>query len=109
MDISRISSGKIQLKKELLDLSEVIRQAAEMNQSIIDAREQKLNITRPSIKFQVKGDFTRLAQVVGNLINNAAKYTVYGETISVTIEQGKGSTDTRHNMLICIFVTMDEA
>ena len=100
LDISRISSGKIQLQNGLLDLAEVIRQAVEMNQPFIDARELTLNMTLPSKTVRLAGDFTRLVQVVGNLINNAAKYTGKGGTISVTIEQGDAISDVRNTVLI---------
>ena len=100
LDISRISSGKIKLKEETFDLSEVIGQAVEVNQHFIDAREQRLNVTLPSKAVRVKGDYTRLAQVVSNLINNAAKYTGNGGTISVTVEQGNGSAGDRSHVLI---------
>jgi PAS domain S-box-containing protein len=100
LDISRICSGKIQLQKEILDLAEVIRQAVETNQSLIEARDHKLSLTLPSKTVRVEGDFTRLVQVVGNLVNNAVKYTGHGGMISVTVEQGDRSPDDRKNVLI---------
>jgi PAS domain S-box-containing protein len=100
LDISRICSGKIQLQKEIVDLSEVIRQAVETNQSLIEARDHKMSLTLPSKTVCVEGDFTRLVQVVGNLLNNAAKYTGHGGMISVSVEQGDGSSDTRNKVLI---------
>jgi CheY-like chemotaxis protein len=59
-----------------------------------------LNVTMPSKTVHLEGDFARLVQVVGNLINNAAKYTGHGGTISVTIEQGDGRSDTKDTVLI---------
>ncbi|MGB7932785.1 MAG: ATP-binding protein [Gammaproteobacteria bacterium] len=100
LDISRICSGKIQLQNEILDLAEVIRQAVETNQPLVEARNHKLSLTLPSKPVRVEGDFTRLVQVVGNLLNNAAKYTGHGGMISVSVEQGDGSSDTRNNVLI---------
>jgi PAS domain S-box-containing protein len=100
LDISRICSGKIQLRKEVLDLAEIIRQAVETNQPLIEVREHKLSLTLPSKSVHVEGDFTRLVQVVGNLLNNAAKYTGYGGLISVTVEQGDGHADTKTSVLI---------
>jgi PAS domain S-box-containing protein len=100
LDISRISSGRIRLQKKILDVAEVIRQAIEMNRLFLDAREQYLNVTMPSKTVHLEGDFARLVQVVGNLINNAAKYTGHGGTISVTTEQGDGRPDTKDTVLI---------
>jgi len=100
LDISRISRGRIRLDKAALDLAEVIRQAVEMNQAFIDAREQTLNVTLPSKTVRLEGDSTRLTQVIGNLINNAAKYTGHGGTISVTVDQGDGSSDTGNSVQV---------
>lgn len=100
LDISRICSGKIQLQNEVLDLAEIIRQAVETNQPLIEAREHKLNLTLPSSSVHVEGDFTRLVQVVGNLLNNAAKYTGHGGLISVTVEQINGHADAKSSVLI---------
>jgi len=100
LDISRISRGRIRLDKKTLDLADVVRQAAEMNEAFIDAREQTLNITLPSKTIRLEGDFTRLTQVVGNLINNAAKYTGHGGTISVTVEHGEARSDAGDSVLI---------
>jgi PAS domain S-box-containing protein len=100
LDISRICSGKIQLQKEVLDLAEIIREAVETNQPLIEAREHKLNLTLPSKLVHVEGDFTRLVQVVGNLVNNAAKYTGHGGMISVTVKQGDGSPDSKNNSVL---------
>ena len=72
----------------------------ETNQSLIEARNHKLSLTLPSKPVRVEGDFTRLVQVVGNLLNNAAKYTGHGGMISVSVEQGDGSSDTSNNVLI---------
>ena len=100
LDISRICSGKIQLQKEVLDLAEIILQAVETNQPLIEAREHKLSVTLPSKSVHVEGDFTRLVQVVDNLLDNAAKYTGDGGVISVIVEQGDGHTDTNNSVLI---------
>jgi len=100
LDISRICSGKIQLQKEVLDLAEIIRQAVETNQPLIDAREHKLSLTMPSKSVHVEGDYIRLVQVVGNLLNNSAKYTAHGGMISVTVALGDGHTDTKGSVLI---------
>jgi signal transduction histidine kinase/CheY-like chemotaxis protein len=100
MDISRISSGRIRLRKGIVDLAEVIKRAVEMNQPFIGAREQKLKVMLPSNAVCLEGDFTRLVQVIGNLINNAAKYTGNSGSISVIMEQSEGRSDTGNSVLI---------
>lgn len=86
LDVSRVSRGKIQLQTSPVDLAEVIQQAVETSQPLIESREHMLNVILPSDPVRVEGDFTRLAQIVSNLINNAAKYTDAGGEISVAVE-----------------------
>lgn len=87
LDISRLSRGKIQLQTLPLDLAAVARQAVETSRPLIDARRHALSVTLPLEPVRVKGDFVRLAQVVSNLLNNAAKYTDAGGRIWLTVEQ----------------------
>jgi CheY-like chemotaxis protein/phosphoglycerate-specific signal transduction histidine kinase len=75
MDVSRINHGQIELKRESLEIRDFINPAIESCQPLIDARRQKFFLTLPKDSLWVEGDRIRLAQVVSNLINNAAKYT----------------------------------
>ena len=86
LDVSRVSRGKINLQKEPVDLVAVVHQAVETSQPLIKSREHTLEMTLPPHKIRVDGDFTRLAQVISNLLNNAAKYTDAGGVISVSVE-----------------------
>ena len=90
LDVSRVSRGKIKLQKELLDLAVVVHQAVETSQPLLESRQHTLNVTLPSRRIRVEGDFTRLAQVISNLLNNAAKYTDAGGTIDLAVEQQIG-------------------
>ena len=83
LDMSRLTWGKINLKQELLSLATVLQRAVESNRPLIDARGQQLTITLPPLGVQVMGDPTRLVQVFGNLLNNAAKYTEAGGHIAL--------------------------
>jgi len=86
LDVSRVSSGKIKLQKAIVDVESVITQAIETTRALIDSRSHQLVVTLPTIPLHVEGDAFRLAQVVANLLNNAAKYTNAGGTISLIAE-----------------------
>lgn len=75
LDVSRVSQGKIQLRMERIQISDVFRLALETTRPLIDSVGHKLTVELPPEAIWVDGDLTRLAQVVANLLNNAAKYT----------------------------------
>ena len=87
LDVSRVSSGKITLQKMELDLAAVVEQAVETSRYVIDSRRHHLTVTLPPDPVHVEGDFIRLAQVVSNLLNNAAKYTDEGGQIGLTVDK----------------------
>ncbi|HEY5897231.1 MAG TPA: PAS domain S-box protein [Burkholderiales bacterium] len=82
LDITRITRGQMQLEKAQVDLAEVVRRAAETLAPAIEASRHELEIDVPQRLF-VHGDLHRLAQIVGNLLGNAARYTPAGGRISV--------------------------
>ncbi len=86
LDISRISRGLIELKKEPLEIRDFIQPALETSQPLIEARRHQLTLSLPAEPLWVEGDRIRLAQVISNLINNAAKYTDEGGLIELTAE-----------------------
>jgi signal transduction histidine kinase len=100
LDVSRVSRGKIQLQRTPLDLAAVVRQAVETSRPLLDARRHHLTVALPSDPVRVDGDFIRLAQVVANLLNNAAKYTEQGGQISVTVEKAVGGRDTAGEAIV---------
>jgi len=76
LDVSRISNGKLILKKSPLDLAVVVREAVEISRPLLDSKGHELTLTMPPDGVLcVEGDATRLTQIVSNLLNNAAKYT----------------------------------
>jgi PAS domain S-box-containing protein len=83
LDVSRITTGKLALKREVVPLADVIRSAIDTVKPLIDARRHVLGVTLPAERVDVDGDATRLAQVFSNLLNNAANYTQPGGRINV--------------------------
>jgi signal transduction histidine kinase/ActR/RegA family two-component response regulator len=87
LDVSRITRGKIQLKRGLIDALGVVTKAVEMTAPLFEQRSQHLELDLPRGPLLVEGDGARLAQVVANLLNNAAKYTEPRGTIHVRLER----------------------
>ena len=83
LDVSRATMGKIDLRRERLDLATAVARAAEMARPMIESRQHKLTIAVPVGALFVEGDPVRMAQVIANLLQNAAKYTDPGGTIEV--------------------------
>jgi signal transduction histidine kinase/ActR/RegA family two-component response regulator len=81
MEVSRITRGKVELRKEHLDVATVIRSAVESSRPLIEASGHQLAISVPVEPVFIDGDLIRLSQVVSNLLNNAAKYMEYGGQI----------------------------
>jgi CheY-like chemotaxis protein len=87
LDVSRINRGKVELRRERIDLEKVIQQAVETNRPLIDAASQHLIAEMPAKAIVVEADPTRLAQVFANLLNNAAKYTERGGEIRLSADR----------------------
>lgn len=75
LDVSRISRGQIDLRREPIELRSVVEQAVDANRPLMSELRHSLSVLLPDSPVWLTGDLTRLAQVVGNLLNNAAKYT----------------------------------
>jgi PAS domain S-box-containing protein len=91
MEVSRISRGKIELRKEPIELAAVVRSAVETSRPFIEAGGHQLALAIPPEPITLEGDFVRLTQVVANLLNNAAKYSDAGGQIWVTVRrEGNG-------------------
>ena len=85
LDVSRISQGKIALKKESVELGRVVTQSVETVRPLIDLRGQRLVLDLPPGPVWLSADPARLAQVLANLLNNAAKYTPEGGRIDLVV------------------------
>jgi len=84
LDVSRITRGKIELKVETVDVAQVVAAAIETSKPNIDAQRHALSLQVPSEPMQLVGDFARVAQILSNVVNNAAKYTPKGGRISLS-------------------------
>jgi PAS domain S-box-containing protein len=87
MDVNRITRGKLDLRKERLELAAVVNVAVETSLPAIEQMGHELTVTLPERPVLIDADPTRLAQVLSNLLNNAAKYSNRGGHIWLTVEQ----------------------
>jgi signal transduction histidine kinase/ActR/RegA family two-component response regulator len=90
LDIARITSNKLELRNERIEVAEVINSAVETSRPLIQQRGHELVITPAPEPIHINGDLVRLAQVISNLLNNAAKYTERGGRIWLTAERSEG-------------------
>ncbi|MGH8220443.1 MAG: ATP-binding protein [Steroidobacteraceae bacterium] len=87
LDISRVARGKVSLHHEVLEIGEIIEQAAETVQPLVREKSQRLIVSKPFAQIYVGGDRARLVQCVGNLLHNAVKYTDPGGEIEVRVQE----------------------
>jgi PAS domain S-box-containing protein len=87
LDVSRITRGKIELRRERIAVSVIVSSAVETARPLIEANQHALTVSLPGEPLFVNGDLTRLAQVVSNLLTNAAKYTPPSGRIEVGAER----------------------
>jgi PAS domain S-box-containing protein len=85
LDVSRISKGKLLLRRERALLATVLHSAVETSRPLFDASRHELSLVLPDPPIHVDADITRLSQVFANLLNNAAKYTPPGGRIAVRV------------------------
>lgn len=100
LDVSRVSCGKIQLQRLRIDLCAVARQAVETSRPLIESRRHHFELLLPDQVIPVDGDFVRLAQLISNLLNNAAKYTDVEGQISLSIETTASGTNPRPEAIV---------
>jgi CheY-like chemotaxis protein len=89
LDVSRVSQGKVELRKERIALSELVKTAVEASEPLISAGRHDLLLDLPNAEVWLNADLTRLSQVVSNLLNNAAKYTSEGGRIVLSVRRDR--------------------
>lgn len=85
LDVARISTGKVELRRRDMDLKDVVATAVETSASLVDQGGHRLTVEVPPRPLPMHADPTRIAQVVSNLLNNAAKYTPEGGRIALKV------------------------
>jgi PAS domain S-box-containing protein len=90
LDVSRITRGKLELRKSQVELAEIVRNALDATRPLIDEAEHQLTVHLPEKPLLLYADANRLTQVLTNLLNNAAKFTPREGRIELTV-QGTGS------------------
>ncbi len=95
MDVARISRGKIELHREVVDLAKIVNQAVETSRPQIDDRHHRLTVSLRDEAIRLEGDPTRLEQIFWNLLNNAAKYSEPGGQIRLTVQREGGEAVIR--------------
>src|SRR5262249_46217255 len=119
LEMSRITRGVIEVRKEPLDLASVLRAAIETSRPLIESAGQTLAITVSADPIPIAGDAVRLTQVFANLLNNASKYTHHGGRIWLSAaiddncaeiavrDDGIGITPSQLQAVFDMFVQVD--
>jgi PAS domain S-box-containing protein len=86
LDVSRLTTGHITLRRQAVDVRDVVAEALESCRRLLDARQHRVTVQLSSDALVVDGDRTRLVQILTNLLNNAAKYTPLNGDISIVTD-----------------------
>ncbi len=89
LDVSRITRGEVRLRKDRIELTAFLQESVELIRYAITARGQEISLSTPPQPIYLDADSTRLDQIFGNLLSNAAKFTPYGGHVWVTVELGE--------------------
>ncbi len=90
LDVSRITTGRVQLRKETIDVKAAVAQSLDATRPLIEERAHEVELNLPDEPLYVEGDMVRLTQVLGNLLTNAAKYMDPRGRITVSAEKTPG-------------------
>lgn len=96
LDASRISRGAIELRRELVSLTGLLREVCESAESVAHERGQRLDLAVPDADLRVLADPARIAQIAGNLVGNALKFSAHGATVEVgLVPAARGGAEIR--------------
>lgn len=85
MDVSRVTRGKIELERKVVDMNALVAHAVEMTRAFIDAKQHSLTVRTPAVPMWVDVDEVRMKQVISNLLHNAARYTPASGVLRITV------------------------
>jgi signal transduction histidine kinase len=95
LDVTRIERGKVELRRTRLDLQELVRRTCEDLRSTFDQARVALRLAGGAGPLWIEADPTRIAQVISNLLQNAAKFTPAAGTVTVSVEAGEATAEVR--------------
>jgi len=95
LDVTRISRGKLELQRARIELGELVRRTVDDQRPLVEARGIELELHAAPEPLWLDGDATRLGQVVGNLLSNAAKFTPHGGRVEVSLGREDGEVVLR--------------
>src|SRR5262249_55342075 len=95
LDTSRISRGKIELRKQVIPVRDALARAADAVSPLARAREQQLSVSSPARPRVVDADRVRLEQILGTLLSNAIKYTPSGGRVDLSADAREGKLEIR--------------
>jgi two-component system, chemotaxis family, CheB/CheR fusion protein len=95
LEATRVARGKLQVERQRIDLSELVRRTSDDHRALLAQHHLVLEVILPERPVWVEGDATRLAQVLGNLLQNAAKFTPGEGSVRVSLEVVHGSAELR--------------
>jgi len=90
LDVARVSRGNVELKKVAIEASEIVARALETVGPLLERKRQQVRVDVPAAGLPVRGDATRLTQVLANLLTNAAKFSEPGQAIEICARGGAG-------------------
>jgi signal transduction histidine kinase len=93
LDVSRIARGRVELRRARLDLADLVRRAGEDHAPLLAAAGIALELDVPKGPVAVDGDGTRLAQVLGNVLQNSGKFTLRGGRVTLSLRTGEGGAE----------------
>ena len=95
LDMTRIARGKVTVERQQVDVSQVVRRASDDHRAMLAERSLQLSVDIPSEEIWVVGDATRIAQVIANLLDNAAKFTPPNGKVSVSLRATDSTVEIR--------------
>ena len=93
MDVARITRGKVELRRDPVEIASIVVRGIDLASSVVEQRKQRLEVNVPPDGMLLNGDCDRLAQVVSNLLTNAAKYSEPGSRIWISATRSEGAVD----------------